>query len=141
MPVVAGIDDSPVTRLVIERALEQALWRGTELKVVHVLHLPTVYAGVLVDWQKVAAAQRDAVWAAADTHLADADVAVERVDLDGYPPDALVDYANQVDASLLVVGTRARGELASLILGSTSHRATYLASCDVLVVKNGDREG
>lgn len=141
MPVVAGIDDSPVTSLVIERALEQARWRGTELKLVHVLHLPTVHAGALVDWRKVAAAQRDAVWAAADAHLADAGFTVERVDLDGYPPDALVEYATEVDASLLVVGTRARGELASLILGSTSHRATYLASCDVLVVKGGEREG
>lgn len=141
MPVVAGIDDSPGSGLVIKKALEQARWRGTELKLVHVLHLPTVYAGVLVDWQKVAAAQRDAVWSEANSHLADAEVTVERVDLDGYPPDALVEYATEVDASLLVVGTRARGELASLILGSTSHRATYLASCDVLVVKNGDREG
>lgn len=141
MAVVAGIDDSPVTRLVIEKAAEQALWRGTELKLVHVLHLPTVYAGALVDWRKVAAAQREAVWAVADSHLVDAEVTVERVDLDGYPADALVEYATEVDASLLVVGTRARGELASLILGSTSHRATYLASCDVLVVKNGDREG
>lgn len=141
MAVVAGIDDSPVTRLVIEKALEQARWQETELKLVHVLHLPTVHTGVLVDWRKVAAAQRDAVWAAADSHLADAEVTVERVDLDGYPADALVEYATEVNASLLVVGTRARGELASLILGSTSHRATYLASCDVLVVKNGDREG
>lgn len=141
MPVVAGIDDSPVAGLVIEKALEQARWRETELKLVHVLHLPTVYAGALVDWRKVAAAQREAVWAEADSHLADAEITVERVDLDGYPPDALVDYAAEVDASLLVVGTRARGELASLILGSTSHRATYLASCDVLVVKNGGREG
>lgn len=141
MAVVAGIDDSPVTRLVIERALEQARWRETELKLVYVLYVPMVYTEALVDWKKVAAAQRNALWAAADAYLADAEVTVERIDLDGYPPDALVAYATEVDASLLVVGTRARGELASLILGSTSHRATYLASCDVLVVKSGQREG
>lgn len=141
MPVVAGIDDSPMSRLVIDRALEQARWRGTELKLVHVLYLPAVYTGAMVDWTKVAEAQRSAVWEAADAHLADPDVTVERVDLDGYPPDTLVEYATEVDASLLVVGTRARGEFASLILGSTSHRASHLASCDVLVVKNGDREG
>ncbi len=141
MAVVAGIDDSPVSRLVIERALEQALWRGTGLKLVYVLYVPMVYTEALVDWNEVAEAQRDAVWAAADAYLADAEVAVERVDLDGYPPDALVAYATEVDASLLVVGTRARGELASLILGSTSHRAIHLARCDVLVVKSGERAG
>ena len=44
-------------------------------------------------------------------------------------------YAKDARASLLVVGTRGRGELGALILGSTSHRAIHLASCDVLVVK------
>ncbi len=85
MAVVAGIDDSPVTRLVIERALEQARWRGTELKLVYVLYVPMVYTEALVDWKKMAAAQRNALWAAADAYLADAEVTVERIDLDGYP--------------------------------------------------------
>jgi nucleotide-binding universal stress UspA family protein len=65
---------------------------------------------------------------------------VTKVDLDGYPPDTLSSYATEVEAELLVLGTRGRGELASLILGSTSHRALHLATCDVLVVKPGDRE-
>ena len=39
-----------------------------------------------------------------------------------------------VDA--IAVGSPAhRGELASMVLGSTSHRAIHLAPCDVLVVK------
>jgi nucleotide-binding universal stress UspA family protein len=47
-----------------------------------------------------------------------------------------------VNASVLVMGTRGRGEFASLILGSTSHRAIQLATCDVLIVKpDPDREG
>jgi nucleotide-binding universal stress UspA family protein len=49
--------------------------------------------------------------------------------------EALVQYADGVAASLLVVGTRGRGDFASLILGSTSHRAIQLSKCDVLVVK------
>lgn len=141
MPVVAGIDDSPVSRLVIDRALEQARWRETELKVVHVFHLPMVYTEAPIDWSEFAEAQRAAVWAAAEEALAGSEVAVERVDLDGYPPDALVAYAAEAEASLLVVGTRGRGDLASLFLGSTSHRAIHLAPCDVLVVKAGEPEG
>ena len=135
MPVVAGIDESQAARFVLAEALEQARWRQTDLKIVHVLHMPPIYAEAAIDWQEVGDAERAAVWAAVEEGLDDADVVVEKVDLDGYPADTLVAYAADVDASLLVVGTRGRGELASLILGSTSHRAIQLATCDVLVVK------
>ena len=85
----------------------------------------------------VAEAQRAEVWERIEPRLAGTGVPVERVNLDGYPPDTLVDYAHNVGASLLVVGSRGRGELAALVLGSTSHRSIHLAECDVLVVKSG----
>jgi nucleotide-binding universal stress UspA family protein len=47
----------------------------------------------------------------------------------------LVDYTKNVTAKRLIIGTRGRGEVAALVLGSTSHRALHLARCDVLVVK------
>jgi len=140
MPVVVGVDGSPVSRLLVAKGLEQARWRKTPLHVVHIFHLPMVYTEAAINWSEVAEAQRSAVWDAVAKDLEVEDVKIERVDLDGYPPDVLVDYASQVDAELLVVGTRGRGEMASLILGSTSHRAIHLASCDVLVVK-GPIEG
>jgi nucleotide-binding universal stress UspA family protein len=133
--VIAGVDESPVARQVVEKAIEQARWRNTDLHVVHVMHIPLVYTEVAIDWAEVAEAQRTAVWDHLGPSLADAGVPVEKVDLEGYPPDTLVDYANEQQAELLVVGTRGRGDLASLILGSTSHRAIHLADCDILVVK------
>lgn len=135
MPVVVGIDDSPVLRQILAQGMEQARWRKTQLHVVHVFHLPLVYTEAAINWSEVAEAQRQAVWSAVAEDLEVEDVRIEQVDLEGYPPDVLVEYASQVDAELLVVGTRGRGEFASLILGSTSHRAIHLASCDVLVVK------
>lgn len=135
MTVIAGVDESPVAGQVVEKAIEQARWRGSDLHVVHVMHIPLVYTEVAIDWAEVAEAQRTAVWEHLEPALSAAGVPVERVDLEGYPPDTLVDYANEKGASLLVVGTRGRGDLASLILGSTSHRAIHLADCDILVVK------
>lgn len=135
MTVVAGVDDSPVSKQVVGSAFEQARWRGSDVHLVHVASTPMVYAEVPVDWGEVIAAQRADVWAKLQALIDSTDLSVERVDLEGYPPDRLVDYARDVDARLLVVGTRGRGELASLILGSTSHRAIHLAGCDVLVVK------
>jgi len=133
--VVAGIDNSPSAGAVIERAIAEAGWRDTELKVVHVVHIPYVYTEAPIAWDEVAEAERAAVWERVADVLAASPVPIETVDLEGYPPDTLVGYANDEGAQLLVVGTRGRGGVAALVLGSTSHRAIHLAGCDVLVVK------
>jgi nucleotide-binding universal stress UspA family protein len=88
-----------------------------------------------MDIAAIEAAERKAVWGSLDPILSEAEIPVKAVDLSGYPPDVLVDYATQNHANLLVIGTRGRGEFASLVLGSTSHRALHIAKCDVLVVK------
>jgi nucleotide-binding universal stress UspA family protein len=135
MPVVVGVDSSPHSVTVLQKAILEARRRSTDLHVVHVFNPPVVYLEVPIDLARVADAERAAVWGGLGSLIADSGVEVTRVDLDGYPPDTLVAYATDVDAAVLVVGTRGRGELASLILGSTSARAIHLAKCDVLVVK------
>lgn len=136
MSIVAGVDESDMSKLVVARAIEEAGRRETDLHIVHVSYLPVPYTEVAYDWSTLVEAQKSAVWAGIDPVLEGLDVTVEKVDLEGYPPDTLVEYASEVGADLLVVGTRGRGEIASLVLGSTSHRAIHLAHCDVLVVKN-----
>jgi nucleotide-binding universal stress UspA family protein len=135
MIVVAGVDDSPVSKTVVTKAIQEAEWREAELHVVHVVQFPAVYADVPMDLSELAEAQREVVWESVAPILTNSAIPVQRVDLEGYPPDQLVAYASAQAASLLVVGTRGHGEFASLILGSTSHRAIHLAECDVLVVK------
>ena len=135
MNVVVGVDSSPYATEVLEKAIAEARQRSAALHVVHVFNPPVAYLEVPIDFAVVADAERKAVWTPLESLLSGAGVHVERVDLEGYPPDTLVAYAGEAGASLLVVGTRGRGEFASLILGSTSHRAIHLAECDVLVVK------
>lgn len=136
MVVVVGVDSSDHSIAVVQKAVEEARRRDAALHVVHVFHPPVIpYLGAPVDLRVMAEAEREAVWNHVSPHLARLDIEVEQVDLEGYPPDTLVDYVQNVGADLLVVGSRGRGELAALILGSTSHRAVHLAPCDVLVVK------
>lgn len=138
MTVVAGVDESPISMKVAEAAIAEAKWRDSDLHLVHVAYFPIVYSEVPINWGEVAEAQREHVWGQLEPVISADGVHVERVDLEGYPPDVLVDYANDQQAELLVVGTRGRGDFASLILGSTSHRAIHLAKCDVMVVKAAD---
>jgi nucleotide-binding universal stress UspA family protein len=136
MVVVTGVDSSDHAVKVLGRAIDEARRREAELHVVHVFNPPMIYMEVPIDMGEIAEGERRAVWSQLESPLSRAEVPVTRVDLDGYPPDVLVAYATDVDASVLVVGTRGRGDFASLILGSTSHRAIQLATCDVLVVKH-----
>ncbi len=135
MRIVVGIDGSPLSRHALLRAIDLAK-PDDEIHVVHVFHPPVVpYLGVPVDMSGVATAQRQSVWAEVEPIMDELGSRATRVDLEGYPPDMLVKYVDDTDAGLLVVGSRGRGELAALLLGSTSHRAVHLSPCDVLVVK------
>ena len=53
----------------------------------------------------------------------------------GEPADVVLDAARAAAADLLVLGTRSRGRLAELVLGSVSHRVLLHAPCSTLIVK------
>ncbi|MCZ7533803.1 MAG: universal stress protein [Acidimicrobiia bacterium] len=140
MIVVVGVDEAPISKTVLERGIQEAKWRDAEVHAVHVLQIPIVYGEFPVEMGHVSEAQRRAVWEPLESTIAGAGIHVERVDLDGYPPDVLVRYASGKEAALIAVGTRGRGAFASLVLGSTSLRTIHLAECDVLVVKPAETE-
>ncbi len=139
MKIVVGIDESRPSAVAVARALGLAERLGGELHVVFVAHVPaTVLAamsGLPTIGDDFAAAQRVNVWKEIEPVLEGATCLVVRADLEGYPPDVLVEYADDQAADLIVVGSRGRGDLASLVLGSTSHRVVNHASCDVLVAR------
>ena len=144
MIVVVGIDDSEQSRLALRRAKRLTDWLQGDLHVVYVSHLPPVVLAAIehapLQLEEIEQQERNVVWDAARQILegeGDGSTITE-VNLTGYPPDTLVEYADKVKADLIVVGSRGRGDLASLVLGSTSHRVLNTAHCDVLVVK-GDR--
>lgn len=53
----------------------------------------------------------------------------------GAPADVILDAARAAAADLLVLGTRSRGRIAELVLGSVSHRVLLHAPCSTLIVK------
>ena len=54
----------------------------------------------------------------------------------GHPADVLVDHGTQTPAGLIVVGTRSRGMLRSMMLGSVSHDVMQRSTVPVAVVKD-----
>ena len=139
MIIVVGVDDSERSAIAARKACRLAGMLDAEVHAVHVTHVPAamlaVLAGVPAAASEFTDAQRAAVWEAVGPMLDVGGVPVTRVDLEGYPADALIEYAERVEAGLIVVGSRGRGEFASLVLGSTSHRVVNQATCDVLIAK------
>ena len=138
-PIVVGFDGSDHSLVALEGALTEAELRQAPLHVVHVvdispaiLHLP---GNVEVTTEDIAKARSESVWTKAGELLDASPVQAQRITLDGYAGDALVEYCEEVGAALLVVGTRGRGRLTANLLGSTSRVAVEHATCDVLVAR------
>jgi nucleotide-binding universal stress UspA family protein len=137
--LVAAVDNSPLATTVVERAVEHARRWEAELHVLHVFHPPvSIYAlesGFALEAEALEESERAAVWNRLTEPLDSSGVNWVRVDRQGYPASQICAYADEVNAELVIVGTRGRGEFAALVLGSTSHGVIHDAPCDVLVVR------
>lgn len=137
-PVVVGVDASDNAQHALGIASQLAVGLGVELLAVHALGLMTVIDGEHVSSEgrqdEVAELTRRR-WCTALDDVADLGWDVRVVY--GSPPDVLLDVADDVDAAMIVVGSRAdRPELA---LGSTSTHVVHHADRPVVVVPPADR--
>ena len=143
--VVVGLDGSPPAERALGWAAAQAVLERRALVLVHAL---APLAGLTSAWidqagvDAVALREADRVEARAlllaaqlRLHERHPDLDVVAVLRDGDPRAALADVAR--DASLLVLGSRGRGRLASLLLGSVSDALARHASLPTVVVRDG----
>jgi nucleotide-binding universal stress UspA family protein len=142
--IVVGVDGSDSSRAALAWALAEAGLRGASLRAVHAWMLPAMGTGeapwalippgsyVDVNADEIEKATHEAL----DREIAEvkgpAGVAVERFVAEGPAADVIVEAS--ADAELIVVGTRGRGAIATLVLGSTSQHVIHNAKCPVVVV-------
>lgn len=132
-PIVVGIDGSRHATAALRWAAAEAACRRTQLHVVHGWSRPAaaLSASAAVD-DALEQCAGDVMRAAlADEELAGLDV-VSTVRRAG-ATTALLEAAK--DASLVVVGSRGRGALSGLFLGSTSRQVAHHSPAPVVVVR------
>lgn len=136
LPVVVGDDGCPTGEAAIAFAFEAASARNVSLLAVHawadLVFDPSM--AMAVDWPALEAekarllAERLAGWA--QKYPA---VPVEQFIVRDSPAHSLLTRASE--AQLVVVGSRGRGGLSGLVLGSVSNALVHRAPCPVVVVR------
>lgn len=142
--IVAAVDFSNSTPLVIKAAQSQAAAFGADLHVIHVLEPQPVYStyGFMPDEFPAAHLFQTEARKRAETRLAalstDSPFAQALI-LNGTALDELLDYATKNAADLIVLGTHGHSAVAALLLGSVAEGAVRKALVPTLVVPAADR--
>jgi nucleotide-binding universal stress UspA family protein len=141
--VVVGVDGSPGSDIALEWAVHHADVRRRPLLLVTAAGEPTAghqlfgQAETRADLRIAARRVSDRALGRVRRLAPDLDVEVTAPLAD--PREALLDLAPR--ASMLVVGTRGRGSVRALLLGSVSTAVSAYASCPVAVVRAGQTTG
>ncbi|WP_128379045.1 universal stress protein [Streptomyces cavernae] len=142
LPLVVGVDGSDGSLAAVDWAVDEAARHGLPLRVVYA-SLWDRYEGVA--WpgspkrpSERVLAEHIVASAAERAHKRDPNVKVSTEILPQEAASALV--SEGANASLLVTGSRGRGELKGLLLGSVGLAVAARAHCPVVVVR-GDKAG
>lgn len=135
--IVVGVDGSEVPSSALRRSIDEAEIWDARLTVVSAVPIATTTSMMNLtpstsDHSGVLKNVRKGMGIAIDKALDGREREIARHALDGSPASLLVEFSTAVD--LVVVGTRARGGLAGVLLGSTSQTVIGHSTCPVMVV-------
>jgi universal stress protein A len=133
--LLVAIDHSDISERVVGATKELAKATGAEVFVLHLREREVLgRLGLVADEEEKEAVDRvnDAV-----AELREVGVNAEGEVLEsifGHAAREIVGEAKRRDAGVIVIGSRGRSELTSLVVGSTAHKVLHLTDRPVLVV-------
>jgi len=149
--ILAAVDNSDFAYAVIQRAVQLALTRKSDLVILSVIkpgftgrdtmrgedekltifHRQLIYKCFPPDGIAVESTSSDAVYRATSNGNLKIESKIEH----GDPADRICDVAEKMKAELVLVGNRGLGEAGTLVLGSVSDNVVRKCSRSVMVVK------
>jgi|SRR5579862_384039 len=134
--LLVAVDHSKVTEHVLKAAQDLASLSDGEVWVLHLREGEVLPRGgtIATETPDEALANLDAAVAELTRSGIKAH-GVFRAILYGSAASEIVDEAKARDASLIIMGSLGRGDLAGLVLGSTAHKVIHLTDRPVLVVR------
>jgi nucleotide-binding universal stress UspA family protein len=143
--ILCPVDFSQSSRRALHHARAMATWYEAELHVLHAFNgaLQLTVAGLAALPPLSPADFRPATESALETFVFANDAGpATRVVRDGAAASTILEYAREIDADLIVVGSHGWSGFDRLILGSTAERVLHRADCPVLTVpRRADEPG
>jgi nucleotide-binding universal stress UspA family protein len=134
--LLVAVDHSEISERVLAAARDLAQLSGGEVRVVHVRERESLGRGGTMEVETTGEAQSTLDTAVAKLSAAGVRASGEmRHTIYGYAAREIVDSAAACNADTIVMGSKGRGDLAGLLLGSTAHKVIHLAHVPVLVVR------
>jgi nucleotide-binding universal stress UspA family protein len=135
--ILVAVDHSAVSDRAVLAARDLAVLSKGEVRVLHLREREIGFkVGVLTEDETTAEA--NAAVAASVEVLTQAGVKAHgevRNTVFGYAAREIVNDAKENAADVIVMGSRGRGDIAGLLLGSTAHKVIHLSDRPVLVVR------
>ena len=137
--IVVGTDGSETAKVAVSEAvrLAKSLGAGVHLvsgyKPLRGAKIPGAPEGAAKVWAPLPDANVEAILSEAAAGIRMQDVQVETHAVEEEPADALLNVADKVGASMIVVGSRGMHG-ARRVLGSVPNAVSHKASCNVLIV-------
>ncbi len=134
--LLVAVDHSEITERVLAAARDLAALSHGEVWVLHLREREVMPRAGLIANESADDAQ--AAVDAAVGELSKAGITAHgtvRNTIFGHAAREIIDDAKEHDVDVIVMGSRGRGDLAGLMLGSTAHKVIHLADRPVLVVR------
>jgi nucleotide-binding universal stress UspA family protein len=131
--ILLAVDGSPYSQRAAELVRRLAAG-GDDVVVLHVTEVMPMHGGINIDWDRegLAAARR----LGRELEQAGVPHKVELVrGFVGHVAKVIVEAARDYGAGVIVLGSRGRGDLSALLLGSVAHQVIHLADRPVLVAR------
>ena len=149
--LLVAYDGSDFSRAALQTALENAGFWGSEVFVLYVVD-PGTLTPTIVDPQigvsdpntlrrlEVIEHEGEQILGEADTMAEEAGMLMKSTMLIGDPKDEILDYAKEIEADLIILGSAGKGWTRRFILGSVSSSVVANSPISTLVIHTRKKE-
>jgi nucleotide-binding universal stress UspA family protein len=138
--LVVGTDGSDSAKRAVDEAVRVAKALGAKIHIVSAFeplrgaHVTGAPEGAAKVWAPLPDAQVEATLSEAAAAVRFAELECETHAVEKNPADALLDIAQEVDADMIVVGSKGMHGAQRLKLGNVPNKVSHRARCHVLIV-------